>query len=62
MTFPILRFTSGLIIGAAGLILITGGVLLQDLAYVAAGIAIVGPLSGFFIGEANGRRNNGQNG
>lgn len=56
MAFPLLRFTSGLIIGAAGLSLIIIGALRSDLALVTPGIALIGPLAGFFIGEANGRR------
>lgn len=56
--FPVLRVMAGAFSGAAGLILISAGSFASpvDMALVAAGIAILGPLSGFFIGEANGRR------
>ena len=58
MAFPVLRLTAGLLSGAAGLILISAGAFASpvDMGLVASGIAILGPLSGFFIGEANGRR------
>lgn len=55
--FPVLRFTAGLLTGAAGLILIGFGAYRGDLALITPGVAILGPLAGFFIGEANGRRN-----
>ena len=58
MAFPILRFTAGVIAGAAGLILIGIGAFRGDLTLVTPGIAIIGPLVGFFVGEATGRRRN----
>ena len=54
--FPILRVMAGTLTGAAGLSLIIIGAIRGDLALVTPGIAILGPLTGFFIGEANGRR------
>lgn len=56
--FPILRIMAGAFIGAAGLILIAAGAFATppNLALVASGIALIGPLAGFFVGEANGRR------
>jgi len=58
MTFPVLRAMAGAVGGAAGLILISAGAFASpvDMGLVAAGIAIIGPLMGFFTGEANGRR------
>ena len=49
---------AGAVGGAAGLILISAGSFASpvDMGLVAAGIAIIGPLMGFFTGEANGRR------
>lgn len=55
----ILRLLSGAIVGAAGLILIAGGVLYRDFAFVAAGVALIGPMLGFFIGENNAKRSTG---
>lgn len=57
MIFPVLRFTAGIIIGAAGLMLIGIGAFQSDLAIILPGVALIGPLAGFFVGEANGRRN-----
>lgn len=56
--FPVLRLTAGLLNGAAGLILIAAGAFAApvNMGLVAAGIALLGPMAGFFIGEANGRR------
>lgn len=59
MTFPVLRFIAGVMSGAAGLTLVIVGALRGDLALITPGIAILGPLMGFFVGDANGRRASG---
>ena len=58
MTFPVLRVMAGAFAGAAGLILVSAGAFAApvDMGLVASGIAILGPLTGFFVGEANGKR------